>query len=84
MKQKYTVQYLIGGSSNFLAKELVGFFEEKEAIQEVEKLNKQGYVAMKCHPIIGGFCDYSEFETDQERMKYWDRFIVPMRKEIGI
>ena len=74
MSAIYSVFYLLGGSSNFVCKSVVGKFEFETAEMHVAELNKMGYKAMsvKNGHVIGGYCSFDEFETPTLAAEYYN------------
>lgn len=69
----FTVFYLVGGSSNFVCRSILGKFNWEDAKKEVAKIQKMGYKAMaiKNGHIIGGYCSYTDFESPQDAKNYY-------------
>jgi hypothetical protein len=69
----FSVFYLVGGSSNFVCKSVVGKFSFEQANKEVASLEKMGYKAMavKNGHVIGGYCSFSDFQTTEQAQEYY-------------
>lgn len=70
----YSVFYLVGGSSNFICKSIIGKFDFSNAEIQVAELRKMGYKAMsvKNGHAIGGYCSFNEFETKELALEYYN------------
>lgn len=69
----FSVFYLVGGSSNFVCKSVVGKFSFESSQKEVYELQKMGYKAMavKNGHIVGGYCSFSDFESIELAVSYY-------------
>jgi hypothetical protein len=69
----FLVFYLVGGSTNFVCKSLVGKFSFEDAQKEVAELQKMGYKAMavKNGHVIGGYCSYTDFANTELAKEYY-------------
>lgn len=72
--KRYTVFYLVGGSSNFVCKKVFGRFDFDDAGKNVNDLKRMGYKSMsvKDGHIIGGYCSYNEFSSQEEASNYFN------------
>jgi hypothetical protein len=70
----FIVEYLVGGSSNWVVKRLTTKFENWEtANEEVKDIRLMGYAAMVVNPSIGGFEYFdSPYFENNSREKYWE------------
>ena len=77
MNAIFSVFYLVGGSSNFVCKSVVGKFDFANAEKQVADLNKMGYKAMsvKNGHVIGGYCSFNEFETQELATEYYNNLV---------
>jgi hypothetical protein len=72
----FSVFYLVGGSSNFICKSVVGKFSYEQAQSEVAELKKMGYKAMavKNGHIVGGYCSFTDFESQKLAVEYYQNY----------
>ena len=77
LSNSYSVFYLVGGSSNFVCKSIVGKFSWEKSTEEVESLKKLGYKAMsvKNGHIVGGYCSFTDFDDSLSRKSYYDNLL---------
>ena len=77
MNAIFSVFYLVGGSSNFVCKSVVGKFDFENAEKQVNDLNNMGYKAMsvKNGHIVGGYCSFSEFESHKLATEYYNSLV---------
>ena len=75
MPASFSVFYLVGGSSNFVCKSMnVRFATRQEAENEVAAIKKMGYnhaMTVKNGHVIGGYCSFSDFDTPELALKYY-------------
>lgn len=77
---QYVVQYMTGGWSNWKVVTLPRRFSKEAAIAEVSDIMRMGYYAVKIKASqfksIGGLAYSTDFETDAERKRYWDKIMA--------
>jgi hypothetical protein len=80
----YVVQYVTGGWKNWKVNTLLPKYTAVEADVEIHDLKKQGYYAVKIKDrlfkSIGGLPYSTEFQTDDEKRKYWDEMLKTTSK----
>jgi hypothetical protein len=72
--EMYSVFFLTGGSSNFVCKSLFSKYSFEDAQIKVEELRKMGYksMAVKNGHVIGGYCSYSDFDSKEQALDYYN------------